>query len=82
MRHPGLYGEFTLQPPLKSDGFLIFQSQKLNLKSPKLNSFTPRHHGGGLNLCTGIGDITLRITVYKAQREVHLNNRTAGENDS
>jgi len=81
MGHLDLHGELTLRPPLKSDGFLIFQSQELNLESPKFNSFTPRHHGGGLNLYTGIGDIALRITVNKAQRKVHLNSRTAGQND-
>ena len=49
------------------------------IESPKLNSFTPRYHGGGLNLYTKIGDIALRITINKAKREVQLNSRTSNQ---
>jgi len=65
--------------PMESSSF-NYRNWISKIQSPT-RFITPRHHGGGLNLYTGIGGIALRITVHKAQRQVHPNSGTAGEND-
>lgn len=75
-----LHGELNLQPPLKSGGFLVLKSKRLNLQTPKPTEFTRRYDGGGINLYWKTGGVALRITVSKAEKAILFNSRIGKDN--